>query len=182
MLELERDGQDLNNLPQETKNTLSEINSFLNKAESRLQANDLNSSDGSIKNALDGAILSSRLAEKSNVSYETQDKSKIKLNIPSWIKNSAKWWSTDSTTTDEFLKSMEFLINQRILIIPDTSKSQYESTASGVPTWVKNNASWWANDVITDSDFISAIQYLISQGIIQIDSSKINTKTTVIGE
>ena len=47
MLELERDGQDLDNLPQETKEALSKINSFLNKAESRLKANDLNSLDGS---------------------------------------------------------------------------------------------------------------------------------------
>jgi len=182
MLELERDGQDLNNLPQETKNTISKINSFLNKAESKLKANDLNSPDGAIKNALDGAILSSQLAEKSNVSYEVQDKSKIKLNIPSWIKDSAKWWSNDATTTNEFLKSLEFLINQRILVIPDTAQSLSQSTGSGVPAWVKSNASWWANDVITDSDFVSAIQFLISQGIIQIDSSKVNTKTTIIGE
>jgi len=182
MIELERDGKDLNNLSQETKNTLFKINSFLNKSEYQLKANNLNSPDGSIKNALDAAIISSQLAEKSNVSYEVQDKSKIKLNIPSWIKNSAKWWSTDATTTNEFLKAMEFLINQRILIIPDTDEIPSESTGGKVPTWVKHNASWWANDVITDSDFVSAIQYLISQGIIQIDSSKINTQTTIIGE
>jgi len=182
MLELERDGKDLNNLPQETKNIISKINSFLNKAESRLKANDLNSPDGSIKNALEGAILSSQLAYKSNVSYEAQDKSKIKLDIPPWIKNSAKWWSTDATTTNEFLRAIEFLINQRILIIPDTAQSPSESTGSGVPSWVKNNASWWANDVIGDSDFVSAIQYLISQGIIQIDSSKVNTKSIIIEE
>ena len=180
MLELERSGQDLNNLPQETKNTISKINSFLNKAESKLKANDLNSPDGSIRNALDGAILSSQLAEKSNVSYKVQDKSKIKLDIPPWIKNNAKWWSNDATTTNEFVRAIEFLINQRVLVIPDTIQSQSESTGSGVPAWVKNNASWWANDVIGDSDFISAIQYLISQGIIQIDSSKVNTKTIII--
>jgi hypothetical protein len=174
MLELERDGQDLDNLSQETKEALSKINSFLNKAESRLKANDLNSLDGSIKNALEGAILSSQLAEKSNVSYEVQDKSKIKLNIPLWIKNTAKWWSTDATTTNEFLRSLEFLINQRVLVIPDTTQSLSQSTGIGVPAWVKSNASWWANDVITDSDFVSTIQYLLSQGIIQVDSSKLN--------
>jgi hypothetical protein len=182
MLELERDGKDLNNLPQETKNAISKINSFLNKAESRLKANDLNSPDGSIKNALDGAILSSQLAEKSNVSYEVQDKSKVKLDIPPWIKSNAEWWSNDAITTSEFLKAIEFLINQRILIIPDTAQSPSESTGSGVPAWVKNNASWWANDVIGDSDFVSAIQYLISQGIIQVDSSEVNTKTIIIEE
>ena len=180
MLELEQNGKDLNNLPEETKNTLFKINSFLNKAESQLKAHDLNTLDGSIKNALDGAIISSQLAEKSNVSYEVQDKSKVKLNIPSWIKNSVKWWSTDATTTNEFLKAMEFLINQRILIIPDTAQSQLEYAGGKVPTWVKYNAYWWTNDVISDSDFISAIQYLISQGIIQIDSSKINTQTIII--
>ena len=161
---------------------ISKINSFLNKAESRLKANDLNSSDGSIKNALEGAILSSQLAEKSNVSYEVQDKSTVKLEIPSWVKNNAKWWSTDATTTNEFLKSLEFLINQRILVIPDTIQGQSESTGSGVPAWVKNNASWWANDVIGDSDFVLAIQYLISQRIIQVDSSKVNVSTTIIEE
>jgi len=172
----------LNNLPQETKDTLSKINSFLNKAESRLKANDLNSPDGSIKNALEGAILSSQLAKKSNVSYEVQDKSTVKLDIPPWVKNNAKWWSADSITASEFLTSLEFLINQRILVIPNTIQNQSESIGSGVPAWVKNNASWWANDVIGDSDFVLAIQYLISQRIIQVDSSKVNVSTTIIEE
>ena len=180
MLELERDGKDLNNLPQEIKNTISKINSFLNKAESKLKSNDLNSPDGSIKNALDGAILSSQLAEKSNVSYEVQNKLKNKLDIPPWIKSNAKGWSNDATTTTEFLRAIEFLINQRILIVPDAAQSLSKSTNSGIPFWVKNNALWWTNDVIDDSDFISSIQYLISQGIIQIDSSKVNTKTIII--
>lgn len=180
MLELERGGQDLNNLPQETKSTLSQINSFLNKAESKLKANDLDSQNGAIKNALDGAILSSQLAEKSNVSYEIKEKPKIKLSIPSWIKSNAEWWSNDAITTSEFLKAIEFLINQRILIIPDITKSELQSTSTGVPVWVKNNAKWWATGAIGDSDFVSGIQYLINQGIIQVDSSKVNTETTII--
>ena len=107
-------------------------------------------------------------------------KSKIKLDIPPWIKSNAKWWSNDAITTSEFLTTIEFLINQRILIIPDTTPNQSESMTSEVPSWVKNNASWWANDVISDSDFVSAIQYLISQGIIQIDSSEVNTTTIIV--
>jgi len=180
MLELEKDGQNLNNLPQETKNTISKINSFLNKAESKLKANDLISPNGSIKNALDGAILSSQLAEKSNVFYEVKDKPKVKLSIPSWIKSNAEWWSNDAINTSEFLKAIEFLINQRILIIPDMVHGQSESTGTGVPAWVKNNAKWWSTGAIGDNDFVSGIQYLISQGIIQVDTSKVNTKTTII--
>ena len=35
-----------------------------------------------------------------------------------------------------------------------------------VPKWVKNNADWWAQDLITDDDFVKGIQYLVEQGII----------------
>jgi len=37
-----------------------------------------------------------------------------------------------------------------------------------IPTWIKNNADWWANGQIEDSDFVSGIQFLINQGIMKI--------------
>ena len=39
--------------------------------------------------------------------------------------------------------------------------------AEGVPAWVKNNAGWWANGTISESEFIQGIQFLIKDGIIQ---------------
>ena len=37
-----------------------------------------------------------------------------------------------------------------------------------IPAWVKNNAEWWAQGLITDDDFVKGIQYLVEQGIISI--------------
>jgi hypothetical protein len=37
-----------------------------------------------------------------------------------------------------------------------------------IPTWIKNNAKWWADGTIGDTDFVSGIQYLIQQGIIKL--------------
>jgi len=37
-----------------------------------------------------------------------------------------------------------------------------------IPSWIKNNAGWWASDQITDSDFVSGLQWLISNGIMSI--------------
>jgi len=34
--------------------------------------------------------------------------------------------------------------------------------------WVKNNAKWWAEGNISESDYISSLQYLINQGILSI--------------
>ena len=40
-----------------------------------------------------------------------------------------------------------------------------------IPDWVKNNAKWWADGQIPESDFVSAMQYLINQQIISIPVS-----------
>jgi len=37
-----------------------------------------------------------------------------------------------------------------------------------VPTWVKNNASWWAEGNIEDDTFVSGIQYLMKEKIVDI--------------
>lgn len=37
-----------------------------------------------------------------------------------------------------------------------------------IPNWIKNNAGWWSNGQIGDSDFVLGIQYLINNGIMKI--------------
>lgn len=43
------------------------------------------------------------------------------------------------------------------------------------PDWIKNNAKWWSEDKINDSDFIEGIQYLLEQNIIQIQEKSVST-------
>ena len=42
--------------------------------------------------------------------------------------------------------------------------------AENIPDWVKNTAGWWAEDVISETEFVNAIAYLIKVGIIQVAS------------
>ena len=37
-----------------------------------------------------------------------------------------------------------------------------------IPAWIKNNAGWWAEGRIGDSDFVSGIQFLITEDIMTI--------------
>ena len=39
-----------------------------------------------------------------------------------------------------------------------------------VPDWVKNNAGWWSDNLISDNEFINAIEFLAKEGIIQVDT------------
>ena len=37
-----------------------------------------------------------------------------------------------------------------------------------IPSWIKNNAGWWADGSIDDDSFVGGIQFLIQEGILQI--------------
>ncbi|MFQ5782697.1 MAG: peptidase [Nitrosopumilus sp.] len=37
-----------------------------------------------------------------------------------------------------------------------------------IPDWIRNNAKWWSEGTIGDSDFVSGIQYLIKENILKI--------------
>ncbi len=51
-------------------------------------------------------------------------------------------------------------------------------TTIEIPIWVKNNAGWWADDLIGDSDFVSGIQYMITEGIMTIPTTESGTSTS----
>lgn len=60
---------------------------------------------------------------------------------------------------------------------PDVNKSIQElapdqiiSEKQSIPNWIKNNARWWADDIIDDQTFVSGIQFLINENIIQVDT------------
>jgi hypothetical protein len=38
----------------------------------------------------------------------------------------------------------------------------------GIPQWIRDNAKWWSEGLITDEDYINGLQYLIKQGILKI--------------
>jgi len=97
--------------------------------------------------------------------------------IPNWIKNTAGWWASGIISETEFLTGIEYLINNNIILINfvpcnDEIQSQYKDTKS-VPSWIKNNANWWSENLIDDTDFINGLQYLIEYRIIKIDNKKI---------
>ena len=94
--------------------------------------------------------------------------------MPSWIKNNAGWWANDEISENEFLRAIEYLIQNDIIVItnvPSYEKSEISidfSYTKLVPNWIKNNAGWWADGQIDDSSFVSGLQWLISNGIMKI--------------
>ena len=90
------------------------------------------------------------------------------FHIPNWIRNNANWWYQDQITDSEFIKGIQYLIENKIMIVPPSNDTINKEDK--IPSWVKNNAGWWANGTISDNEFISGIQYLVSSSIIVIKS------------
>jgi hypothetical protein len=85
--------------------------------------------------------------------------------LPGWIKNNAKWWSTNQVSDKEFLDTIEFLAKEKIIVI---KKTQSLEQSKSVPAWIKKSASWWADGLISDEDFTRGIEYLVNVGAIRI--------------
>jgi len=101
--------------------------------------------------------------------------------VPSWIKNNADWWADDKIDDFTFAQGIGFLIKNKIIQINDLPTTPDGEIAIEndiyIPSWIKNNAGWWANDDISDSDFLYGIKFLVETNIIQFQSDADYEKT-----
>lgn len=71
------------------------------------------------------------------------------------------------------LQSNWFFIIPLVMML--TSQTVFGASAqdSGpiIPSWIKNNAKFWSQGQISDSDFVTSIQYLVKNGIIKTSST-----------
>ena len=61
-----------------------------------------------------------------------------------------------------------------ILILASTVSTAYAE----VPGWVKNNAGWWADGTISESEFLTGISFLIEDGIIEVPPTSVSSETS----
>ncbi len=94
----------------------------------------------------------------------------VQQNIPNWIRNNAKWWAEGSISDSDFVKGIQYLIQQDIIIVPSTQATTNPSQT--IPSWIKNNAQWWAGGQIADSDFVKGLQYLVQNGIVTVHTEQ----------
>jgi hypothetical protein len=85
-------------------------------------------------------------------------------NIPAWVKENARQWSSTSISDSEFIDGLEQMIKDKIIVSPKESSTSERV----IPSWIKNNARWWSNDQISDDDFIKSLEYLVKKGIIRV--------------
>ena len=97
-----------------------------------------------------------------------EDEKLIQKKIPDWVKNNAKWWADGQVDDSTFTQGIGFLIKEKIIgieTLPDQASNVAEQK---VPDWIRNNAGWWADGMISEGDFIKGIKFLVEKRIIQV--------------
>ena len=61
-----------------------------------------------------------------------------------------------------------------VLLMASTASYAYAE----VPSWVKSNAGWWADGTISESEFLSGIEFLIKDGIIVVPPTTASSETS----
>jgi hypothetical protein len=144
-----------------------------------------------------------------SISYAQPSHNQI---VPEWIKNNAAWWSANQIGDEDFLKGIEYLIENNIIVILNLPESKpipsfvdpqqdpqhyiqrytnepsykdwfdrnypaytiYEAVGlpepdgESIPDWIRNNAQWWSDGLISDDEFLQAIKFLVETGIIRV--------------
>ena len=61
-----------------------------------------------------------------------------------------------------------------ILLVASTASFAYAE----VPSWVKSNAGWWADGTISETEFLTGIEFLVKDGIIAVLPTSVSLETS----
>ena len=66
----------------------------------------------------------------------------------------------------------KFILLSAILVMITAFPLAVTAQSDAIPSWIKNTAGWWAEDQISETEFVNSMEYLIDSGIIQVSSQQ----------
>jgi hypothetical protein len=76
------------------------------------------------------------------------------------------------SSTDSRTLVIPFFAGDSVIDIIGTDALNPFSEETEIPSWIKNNAGWWVDGQIDDTAFVQGIQYLITEGIMDIPQTQ----------
>ena len=92
--------------------------------------------------------------------------------IPSWIKNTANWWSQGQVSDDDFINGIQYMIQKGVIQV--STSGQPSGNNSTIPSWVKSNARLWATGQVSSDEFAKGIQYMLQNKIMTASPNSAN--------
>ena len=91
------------------------------------------------------------------------------VDIPFWIRDITGYWVQGKITDDTYFKSIEYLINNDIVVIPNTNpdKAYHDNSDLPIPSWVIKYSELYSVNKTGNHEFSITISWLIENGFIQ---------------
>jgi hypothetical protein len=99
---------------------------------------------------------------------EMLEKKESKPKVPTWIKNNVQWWADGQVDDETFVSGIGFMVKEKIIDIPTVPESASNESEQKIPDWIRNNAIWWSEGIISEDDFINGIEFLVQKGIVRV--------------
>ena len=90
--------------------------------------------------------------------------------IPEWVKDIANWWSIGNISDEKFTESMEYMIKNKIVIIPENKKFENTNELKMI-SFVRNNFSQWSQNEIPNDEFYKNTNWLIENNFINVEKT-----------
>ena len=88
--------------------------------------------------------------------------------IPPWVRTSAGWWAEGAVDDDSFMRAIQYMIREGIIVIRDLPEGSGPPPERQIPPWVRTSAGWWAEGMIGEGDFVNGIRYMVEKGLIRV--------------
>ena len=121
--------------------------------------------------------------------------------LPLWLKTTAIWWGEDKISDADFVNTLQYLVENKLLVIPEPEipkpscgpglvldeatdecviHDELDNNGIFVETidehkkivvsLIKVTTLWWGQNKTSDLDFINALQYLVENNVIKLES------------
>ncbi|MEO2221218.1 MAG: matrixin family metalloprotease [Nitrosopumilus sp.] len=91
--------------------------------------------------------------------------------VPDWVKDTTNWWTLTKISDQDFLNSLEYMIENNIIKIPENIVFENEKELKML-SWIRNNLSIWSQNASSDDEFFKSTQWLIKNKLININVKK----------
>ena len=88
------------------------------------------------------------------------------VQIPDWFKQTTEFWTTQNMTNEEYIQTLEFLLEEQIMYVPQT-KLPKDNIDIIMPIWINDIAKKWIDNKITNDEFSIGIQWMLENNLIQ---------------
>ena len=102
------------------------------------------------------------------IKNDSNDFNETMNKVPDWVKNNAKWWSDGQVDDSTFSQGIGFLIKEKVISVSSLPPQASDVAEEKIPDWIKNNAKWWADGMISEDDFLKGITYMVEKGIVKV--------------